>query len=70
MRINADNRTEWPGDIARSVEMYNEWYRHFAPAVFRRERTRAADAVIAAMGATRDFAQIDATTLLARTSEP
>jgi len=65
MRINADNRTEWPGDIARSVEMYNEWYRHFAPAVFRRERTRAADAVIAAMGATRDFAQIDATTLLA-----
>jgi hypothetical protein len=65
VRINADDRTLWAADIARSVEMYNEWFRAFAPVVYQRERARAADSILRAMTVTRDFTQIDAATLMA-----
>jgi len=32
MPVNLDKPHLWKGDVARSVDMYNDWFMHFAPA--------------------------------------
>ncbi len=41
MGVNLDKPHLWKGDIARSVDLYNEWFLKFAPKTYREERVRA-----------------------------
>ena len=38
--VNRSNPDGWKADIARSVDMYNEWFMAFAPAAFRETRLK------------------------------
>lgn len=38
MPVNRDKPDRWKADIARSVDMYNDWFIHFAPKAFRETR--------------------------------
>ncbi len=38
--VNRGNPDAWKGDIALSVDMYNQWFMEFAPAAFRETRVR------------------------------
>ena len=40
MAVNRDKPGRWKADIARSVDMYNDWFLRFAPKAFRTTRTR------------------------------
>lgn len=42
----------WKADIAKSVDMFNEWFLHFAPKTFRESRQRATSEVAAALAQT------------------
>jgi len=44
----------WKDDVAKSVDMYNDWFMHFAPAAFRQTRVRVTGEVESAL-ATTDF---------------
>src|SRR5690554_4120734 len=41
MPVNADKPHQWKADIAKSVDMYNQWFMNFAPSAFRETRIRA-----------------------------
>lgn len=41
MGINLDKPQSWKEDIARSVDLYNEWFLKFAPTTYRGERVKA-----------------------------
>lgn len=36
--VNADKKSSWADDVARSVEMYNQWYLGFAPGAYQKAR--------------------------------
>ena len=36
MGVNRDKPDLWKKDIAKSVDMYNEWFMEFAPQTFRK----------------------------------
>jgi hypothetical protein len=38
MAVNRDKPDHWKTDIARSVDMYNDWFMNFAPKAFRTTR--------------------------------
>ena len=64
-RINADKPHLWKADIAASVDRFNEWFIHFAPAAFRSTRVKTTERVKTALLATSDLRNIDAATLKA-----
>lgn len=41
MAVNLDKPQLWKDDIARSVDLYNEWFLKFAPQTYREERVKA-----------------------------
>lgn len=41
MAVNLDKPYRWKEDIARSVDLYNEWFLKFAPKTYREERKKA-----------------------------
>jgi hypothetical protein len=41
MRANLNKPHLWKEDIARSVDLYNEWFLNFAPNTYRKERVKA-----------------------------
>src|SRR5712664_10108 len=41
MPVNADKPQGWKKDIARSVDLYNDWFIKFAPQAYRTARTQA-----------------------------
>lgn len=41
MGVNLDKPHLWKEDIARSVDLYNEWFLTFAPRTYREERVKA-----------------------------
>jgi hypothetical protein len=41
MAVNLDKPHLWKDDIARSVDLYNEWFLKFAPRTYREERVKA-----------------------------
>jgi hypothetical protein len=41
MGVNCDKPQRWKGDIALSVDLYNDWFLNFAPTTYREERVRA-----------------------------
>ena len=40
MAVNRDKPDRWKEDIARSVDMYNDWFVRFAPEAYRKTRVR------------------------------
>ena len=45
MGINLDKPKLWKSDIARSVDIYNDWFLKFAPKTYREERGEATEHV-------------------------
>lgn len=67
-KVNADKPHLWKADIASSVDQFNQWFMHFAPAAFRATRVKTTDHVKDALIATNDLRNIDAPTLKANPS--
>ena len=40
MGVNLDKPLNWKADIAKSVDMYNDWFVNFAPQTFRATRLK------------------------------
>src|SRR5579884_2927059 len=58
MGVNADKPHLWKGDIARSVDGYNEWYLSISSRAYRGAREETADRVEAALLATANLTRI------------
>ena len=58
MAINRDKPNRWKPDIARSVDMYNDWFMKFAPQAFRNTRIQTTKDVEAALHATGNITNI------------
>lgn len=65
MVANRDKPDRWKDDIARSVDLYNEWFMEFAPTAFREARAATAGQVATALTATSDLRRLTAKTLQA-----
>lgn len=52
MGINLDKPSRWKEDIARSIDLYNDWFMKFAPRAYRESRTETAREVEATLNAT------------------
>ena len=58
IKVNADKKDRWPADIKRSVDAYNEWFRNFAPDIFRKSREQATTRVKEALIRTSDLTSV------------
>lgn len=58
MTVNSNKPHQWNADIARSVDMYNEWFMRFAPVAFRETRVRTTKDVEAALISTSYLTEI------------
>ena len=58
MPINLNKPQQWKADIARSVDMYNDWFMKFAPVAFRSTRVQTTRDVEAALAATGNLTNI------------
>ncbi len=58
MGVNLDKPWKWKGDIARSVDMYNDWFTKFAPEAFRETRIQTTKDVEATLRATDNLTNI------------
>ena len=58
MAINLDKPTRWKADIAKSVDMYNDWFMKFAPQAFRKTRIQTTKDVEAALHSTGNMTNI------------
>lgn len=63
MPVNLDKPLTWKADIAKSVDMYNDWFMKFAPEAFRNARVKTTKDVEAALTATKNLADIGPTLL-------
>jgi len=59
MAVNLDKPHLWKADIAKSVDMYNDWFMRFAPKAFRETRVRTTEDVKETLKATANLAVID-----------
>ena len=58
MAVNRDKPNRWKPDIARSVDMYNDWFMRFAPQAFRNTRIQTTKDVEAALHETENITNI------------
>ncbi len=58
MSVNRDKPDNWKADIARSVDMYNDWFVEFAPRAYRTTRVQTIDHVESAFDATNNLTNI------------
>ena len=58
MAINRDKPDRWKQDIARSVDMYNDWFLRFAPEAYRTSRVRTTEDVGKTLKATNNLTDI------------
>ena len=58
MAINRDKPDRWKKDIARSVDMFNDWFMRFAPEAYRSTRTQTAKDVEATLDATKNLTYV------------
>ena len=58
MPVNLDKPQNWKTDIARSVDMYNQWFMNFAPKAFRDTRIEATRDVEAALANTANLTDV------------
>ena len=63
MAVNLDKPQHWKADIAKSVDMYNEWFMKFAPKAFRETRIDTTKAVEATLTATANITDIKPATI-------
>jgi hypothetical protein len=63
MAVNRDKPGKWKADIARSVDMYNDWFMKFAPKAFRETRIQTTRDVEAALRSTGNLTQIAPATM-------
>jgi XamI restriction endonuclease len=58
MGINLDKPSRWKADVAKSVDMYNEWFMKFAPEAFRTTRIQTTADVEATLHSTENMTNI------------
>jgi len=58
MGVNRDKPDLWKEDIARSVDMYNEWFLNFAPEAYRNTRVQTTAIVERTLNATKNLTNI------------
>lgn len=58
MAVNLDKPGRWKADIAKSVDMYNDWFMAFAPQAFRTTRIQTAADVEAALRLTGNMSDV------------
>lgn len=58
MAVNRDKPDRWKQDIAQSVDMYNAWFTHFAPEVYRKMRVKASKEVGQTIRATNNLTDV------------
>ena len=58
MAVNRDKPDRWKIDIARSVDMYNDWFMEFAPKAFRETRVQTTEDVKNTLRATDNLTNI------------
>lgn len=58
MPVNLDKPQQWKEDIAKSVDMYNDWFMRFAPKAFRETRIGVTKSVEATLQATGNMTDI------------
>jgi len=58
MGINLDKPNRWKSDVAKSVDMYNEWFMKFAPEAFRSTRIQTTADVEATLRFTENMTNI------------
>jgi hypothetical protein len=58
MPVNLDKPQQWKADIARSVDMYNDWFMKFAPKAFRETRVETTKDVEATLRSTDNMTNI------------
>lgn len=63
MGVNLDKPHLWKADIARSVDMYNDWFLKFAPKAFRDTRVQTARSVEETLKATNNLTNVDPSVL-------
>ncbi len=63
MPVNRDKPDKWKDDIARSVDMYNEWFTRFAPEAYRTSRAQTTRDVQESLRATDNLTNISAALL-------
>jgi hypothetical protein len=68
MAVNLDKPHLWKEDIARSVDMYNDWFMKFAPKAFRETRIQTTIDVESTLKATDNLKNIS-TSILKRNPE-
>lgn len=65
MAVNRDKPDRWKADIARSVDMYNDWFMKFAPRAFRETRVQTTKDVEATLQSTENLTNIRPATMRA-----
>src|SRR2546427_8457993 len=63
MPVNLDKPHQWKDDIAKSVDMYNNWFMEFAPIAFRTTRLETTKHVEGALQATGNLTDIQPATI-------
>lgn len=58
LAVNRDKPDRWKTDIARSVDLFNEWFMTFAPKAFRETRVATTKSVEAALTWTENLTRI------------
>lgn len=58
MPVNRNKPSRWKADIAKSVDMYNDWFMNFAPDAFRSTRILTTERVEAALKVTNNLTDI------------
>lgn len=58
MPINADKPQRWKEDIARSVDLFNDWFMKFAPKAYWDSRTETTKDVEQALVFSKDLTQL------------
>jgi len=58
MAVNLDKPARWKADIAKSVDMYNDWFMTFAPQAFRSTRMQTTRDVESALHSTGNMTAV------------
>lgn len=68
MAVNLDKPYLWKADIARSIDLYNDWFLNFAPNAFRETRMQVTEDVRVALEVTNNLTDIEPSILRDRPS--
>ena len=63
MQVNLNKPERWKKDIAKSVDMFNDWFMKFAPKAFRETRIKTTADVEATLAATNKITNISPSVL-------